>query len=105
MTVLAAVAGFAVALVLVLGWMVLTLRRDVAALTAQLSRAATVPEATACRSAGSRARAASRADRSPSSGPWCRSTPATTKPRPTPDIPSKMCRSSPLWPTKSTTST
>jgi len=39
MTILAAVTGFAVALVLVLGWMVLTLRRDVAALTAQLIRA------------------------------------------------------------------
>jgi len=37
MTVLAVVTGFALALVLVLGWLVITLRRDVAGLSAQLA--------------------------------------------------------------------
>jgi hypothetical protein len=43
MTALAAVTGFAVALVLVLGWIVLALRRDVAALTAELMRVHSAP--------------------------------------------------------------
>ena len=91
MTILAAVTGFAVALVLVLGWMVLTLRRDVAALTAQADPGATGRKAASCRGAGSRARAACGDHRSPLSGPWCPWTAATTKteaePTPVEDVP------------------